>query len=526
MAPQIIHLPDGQTFTVTPIFAGVGFKSHELTTHSSAFPVGWTVVLHTEDDDVEDGNEGSSQDAMDEDRDSNASHGRTRPFKVPTLQNDALFISSIANPSSSEFKPAASPSRQVAMMLWITLYWYFHQPEPAPYLNTAASKGTPEKGRPRGEWKIKIRKQGVLGGRYIIAKLERMGLIASADTTVSSSDDTDEGWNNMFISRRMFWQIPARLFLFTLQPAKPTSSVPGSPIGSRPQSPVHPDSPRLHYLQNNSQPSQLLSLATKSNHKHTQSDLSGTITPNIVPNVSFPLGHFYSTSHLPTYFPPAPLHYTFTNDVRHPLRPKPSRMGEVFYTRFVPSVDRYLSFRVASSSPVPVLYTAPTTHKEDEHAQLCNMSDASLLEKWLSNPRVKAFWGEYTPNFLKDALSSHHSFPAIGLWDGVPFGYFEIYWVKEDILGRRLGNDAEDWDRGLHILIGEEWARGRVQAWLSSLVHWCLNADFRTMRICLEPRVDNERYAYPVTMLVRRLTGFRPDSYNTSNSLGSPRRGR
>jgi hypothetical protein len=83
------------------------------------------------------------------------------------------------------------------------------------------------------------------------------------------------------------------------------------------------------------------------------------------------------------------------------------------------------------------------------------------------------------------------------MWDGVPFGYFEIYWVKEDPLGQKLGDLIGDWDRGLHILVGEEWARGRVPTWLSSLVHWCLTADFRTMSICLEPRVDNERLVCP-----------------------------
>ncbi len=43
-------------------------------------------------------------------------------------------------------------------------------------------------------------------------------------------------------------------------------------------------------------------------------------------------------------------------------------------------------------------------------------------------------------------------------------------------------------------MIGEEWARGRVPAWLGGLVHWCLVSDLRTMNICLEPRVDNEKF--------------------------------
>ncbi|XDG03486.1 hypothetical protein ABKA04_003101 [Annulohypoxylon sp. FPYF3050] len=168
-------------------------------------------------------------------------------------------------------------------------------------------------------------------------------------------------------------------------------------------------------------------------------------------------------------------------------------MGEVFYTRFIPSVGKYLSFRVASLSPKPVPCLGPVGPGDKENTHLNTLSDCSLLQMWLSNPRVASFWGQYEPNFLSNALQSRHSFPAIGMWDGVPFGYFEIYWVKEDHLGRYMGNDVQDFDRGIHVFIGEEWARGRVQQWLSSLVHWCFQADYRTMNICLEPRVDNAR---------------------------------
>lgn len=168
-------------------------------------------------------------------------------------------------------------------------------------------------------------------------------------------------------------------------------------------------------------------------------------------------------------------------------------MGETFYARFVPSVGQFLSFRVASSSPKPVPHLGPVGPKAPEHSHLCTLSDTALLQMWMSNPRVKAFWGDYTPTFLTTSLSLPHSFPVIGLWDGVPFGYFEIYWVKEDILGRHLGDLTDNWDRGVHVLIGEEWARGRVPIWLTALLHWCLCIDYRTMNVCLEPRIDNER---------------------------------
>ena len=91
---------------------------------------------------------------------------------------------------------------------------------------------------------------------------------------------------------------------------------------------------------------------------------------------------------------------------------------------------------------------------------------------------------------------STHSFPAIGCWDGKPFGYFEIYWVKEDKLSSHVGSatgGVGEWDRGIHCLVGEQEFRGpgRVRVWLSALVHHCWLADLRTMSVFMEPRVDN-----------------------------------
>ncbi len=484
MPAQTIHLPDGQNFTVSPVFAGLFFKSHELSTHPHAFPAGWTVVLHTEDDE-DDGLPRVGElevDGKGDELPGKEKRMHVHSYTKPTLWNDSLFISSISNPSNHDFKPAASPTRQIAMMLYVTLYWYFHQTEPKATVTTETSKLTPEAGRPKGEWRINIKRDGVLRGRNLIPKLERMGLIASLDSAVGTDiEDAGESWAHMFVSRRMFWQTPGRLFLFTLQQAgtKGSSSYPGSPSASRPGSPVRNESAARY-----GHPAYL-----------TQSDLPGAAPPITLTSVpSFPIGPFFSTSHLPTYYPPAAAQYTVTNHVRHPIRPKPPRMGEVFYTRFIPSVGQYLSFRVASSSSSAVPYMGPVGPNPPSQPHLNALSDVELLQTWLSNPRVQKFWGNYVPDFLPNAISSRHSFPAIGLWDGVPFGYFEIYWVKEDVLGQYVGSsEAGDWDRGCHMFVGEEWARGRVHTWLSSLVHWTFCEDYRTMAMCIEPRVDNER---------------------------------
>jgi hypothetical protein len=117
----------------------------------------------------------------------------------------------------------------------------------------------------------------------------------------------------------------------------------------------------------------------------------------------------------------------------------------------------------------------------------------------MNDPRVSHFWGEQGPlshqeEFIKNGLKSKNSFPVIGCWDGKPFGYFEIYWVKEDNLGKHVPI-VSDWDRGFHCLVGEQEFRGahRVRIWLSALVHYCWLADNRTERVMLEPRVDNEK---------------------------------
>jgi len=117
----------------------------------------------------------------------------------------------------------------------------------------------------------------------------------------------------------------------------------------------------------------------------------------------------------------------------------------------------------------------------------------------MNEPRISKHWGAQGhrsdhERFLETALKSKHSIPLIGCWDGKPFGYFEVYWVKEDQLGRHVG-DVGNYDRGFHCLVGEQEFRGpqRVRLWLSALVHYCWLADYRTEVVMMEPRVDNEK---------------------------------
>ncbi|KAK3634796.1 hypothetical protein LTR56_015077 [Elasticomyces elasticus] len=553
MAPSTIHLPNGQTLSVTPVFGGIQFKVNDQHTHHNAFPPGWTIVINSEDEEDDHLSPPPSTSAhtqSDPDATPRAEVPKEKVHHVhryrrPTLRSDHLFISSISNPSSNDFRPASSPTRQIAMMLWATLWWYFHQPAPSPHLTNSASAQTPEAGRPKADWRININREGIFKGKHLLPKLERMGIVASEDSSVGS-DPSDgvtnagEGWMHMFICQRTFWQLDPRIYLFTLTPTQANSPYPSiSPSVSRPSSPNRNSTLSASRVDNEGgilQPAQ--ALAAHIGRSNT------------------PPGPFTSTSHLPTFYPPPPPQYTFTvNNIRHPIRPKPPRQGEIIYTRWVPSLGQYLSFRIASLSKQPCMYRGPSStpphtdtsgfgpsaresllrsgmttsasepvvptmsglNIQDDDSTM-QMTDTELLHKWMNDPRVAYSWGESGPashqeSFLKHGLTSKHSFPVIGCFDGKPFGFFEIYWVKEDKLAGLLGGEVGDYDRGLHVLVGEQEFRGshRVKVWLSALVHYCWLNDMRTNVVMMEPRVDNEklrRYCEDVGFYKEREVSF------------------
>ncbi|KFY00192.1 hypothetical protein O988_03450 [Pseudogymnoascus sp. VKM F-3808] len=494
---DVIHLPNGHSLSVEPVFGGLFFKPSELNVHSAVFPKGWTIILQSEELVDAPNSAESGGDAQTVGDKSTPKKHRIHKFTKPTLQNDCLFISSISFPSTDDFKAPASPTRQIAMMLWATLYWYFHQTEPSPFVTTEASKNTPDSGKPKADWRIKIKREGVFRGRNLLPKLERMGLIYSEDSAVGASGDNNEGWEDMFTSRRAFWQLSPRLFLFTLSPNANPLSIPGSPYGSPVGSPSH----------------------TQTKFEHSSLDLHGfTTSPGPQTLLGKPLlpDPYASGSHLPTYYPPPPLQYINTNGVRHPIRPKPPQQGETFYTRYITSLGEQLSFRVASLSDKPVVYNglessssvgvisspSSTQTPAPEGTDTRQMTDLQLIHKWMNDPRVAKSWGcdgpiEVQEKFLRGNLESKHSFPVIGCWNGRPFGYFELYWVKEDLLGRLLSaGEAKDWDRGVHVVVGEQEFRGahRLSRWISAFVHYALTADYRTECLVLEPRIDNERF--------------------------------
>ncbi|UTL92857.1 GNAT family N-acetyltransferase [Pseudomonas fluorescens] len=168
-----------------------------------------------------------------------------------------------------------------------------------------------------------------------------------------------------------------------------------------------------------------------------------------------------------------PQQMQFSNGKRHPRRaPKPH--GEV-YRRFDARLGAWVSLRTLDVD-----------------------QDLERFNRWQNNPRVEQFWQEAGSleqhrEYLAKLEADPHTLTLIGCFDDQPFAYFEAYWAKEDRIAPFYA--ADDYDRGIHMLVGEETHRGphKVASWLSALVHYLFLDDPRTQRVVAEPRADNAR---------------------------------
>ncbi|MDC7824863.1 GNAT family N-acetyltransferase [Pseudomonas sp. BLCC-B13] len=158
---------------------------------------------------------------------------------------------------------------------------------------------------------------------------------------------------------------------------------------------------------------------------------------------------------------------------RHPRRaPKP--VGEV-YRRFDATLGAWISLR---------------TLDIDE--------DLERFNRWQNSARVAAFWQEEGDlathrRYLEELACDPRVLTLIGCFDDQPFAYYEAYWAKEDRIAPFY--EVGDYDRGIHMLVGEESHRGphKVASWLSALTHYLFLDEPRTQRVVAEPRADNAR---------------------------------
>ncbi|HBF29910.1 GNAT family N-acetyltransferase [Rhizobium sp.] len=170
---------------------------------------------------------------------------------------------------------------------------------------------------------------------------------------------------------------------------------------------------------------------------------------------------------------PAPKVQVMSSGRYHPRRPRKPQ-GEV-YRRFIPWLGEEIAFRVAQPD-----------------------ADLADFHRWMNDEQVRTIWeddgdiGKHR-DILNERAADPHVLPLIGTFGDVPFGYFEVYWAKENRLGPFY--DADDYDRGWHVAIGEPAYRGKawISAWLPSLMHFIFLDDPRTQRIVGEPRASHEQ---------------------------------
>ncbi|KAH0826370.1 acyl-CoA N-acyltransferase [Lanmaoa asiatica] len=165
---------------------------------------------------------------------------------------------------------------------------------------------------------------------------------------------------------------------------------------------------------------------------------------------------------------PFPLVESFTRTPlvisAHPLRPPKPQPGELLYRRY---------------------YGQVTPHLEAFH-------------KWHNDDRVNSGWNERGSleqhrQYVHDILNNPAVLPMMMSWDGELMGYLEIVYVKENHVATYVPGGAKEWDRGIHVLVGEERFRGweRAQAWLRSIHHYIFLADPRTEHAIGEPKAGN-----------------------------------
>ncbi|MFD6291347.1 GNAT family N-acetyltransferase [Streptomyces sp. NPDC060205] len=91
--------------------------------------------------------------------------------------------------------------------------------------------------------------------------------------------------------------------------------------------------------------------------------------------------------------------------------------------------------------------------------------DLPLIRHWMNDPAVAAFWelagpGTATEDHLRTQLDGDgRSVPCLGVLDGTPMSYWEIYRADLDPLARHY--PARLHDTGIHLLIGGVAHRGR-----------------------------------------------------------------
>ena len=126
------------------------------------------------------------------------------------------------------------------------------------------------------------------------------------------------------------------------------------------------------------------------------------------------------------------------------------------------------------------------------------VADLDLLYDWMHAPHVVPFWQLALPRpglaaYLHAAVTDSHQDVLIGVVDGEPVSYWEIYWAERDRLATFCA--IRPWDQGVHLLIGPAalTGRGLGRLLLGAVSRWLLDREPRTTRVLAEPDIRNDR---------------------------------
>ncbi|MFI9760300.1 GNAT family N-acetyltransferase [Streptomyces sp. NPDC051963] len=123
--------------------------------------------------------------------------------------------------------------------------------------------------------------------------------------------------------------------------------------------------------------------------------------------------------------------------------------------------------------------------------------DLPLISHWMNDPAVTAFWGlGGSQNATEDHVWAQltgdgRSIPCLGLLEGTPMSYWEIYRADLDPLARHY--PARPHDTGIHLLIGGVADRGRGlgSTLLRAVADLALDKRLACARVIAEPDLRN-----------------------------------
>jgi lysine N-acyltransferase len=123
--------------------------------------------------------------------------------------------------------------------------------------------------------------------------------------------------------------------------------------------------------------------------------------------------------------------------------------------------------------------------------------DLALVVGWMNDPVVAAFWElagppELTEQHIREQLDGDgRSVPCLGLLDGTPMSYWEVYRADLDPLARHYPSLPHD--TGVHLLLGPPECRGRGlgTVLLRAVAEQALTARHAGRRVVAEPDIRN-----------------------------------